>query len=75
MFDVQVDAIEAADDPAEVVEVVAAVPKLPAFLPDQVTRDRVREGDATAQPKRERGPGAIRREILEDRPIWCGLGG
>jgi hypothetical protein len=60
MFDVQVDAIEAADDPAEVVEVVAAVPKLPAFLADQVTRDRVGEGEATGQPEGERGPGAIR---------------
>jgi len=75
MLDVQVCAIEAADDLAEVVEVVAAVPQLPTFLAYQVARDRIREGDAAAQTERDRGPGAVRREFLKDRPVWLGLGG
>ncbi|MCW5738044.1 MAG: hypothetical protein KIS73_28235 [Enhydrobacter sp.] len=75
MLDIQVGAIEAADDPAEVVEVVAAVPELPAFLADQVARDGIREGNAAAQAERERGPGAVKREFLEDRPVWRGLSG
>jgi hypothetical protein len=75
MLDIQVGAIEAADDPAEVIEVVAAVAELPAFLADQVARNWIREGDAAAQTERDRGPGAVRREFLEDRPIWRGLSG
>src|SRR5688572_13017557 len=75
MLDVQVGAIEAADDPAEVVKVIAAVPQLPALLADQVARNGVRERDTAAQAKRERGPGPIGREFLEDRPVWLGLGG
>jgi len=75
MLDVQVGAIEAADDPAEFVEVVAAVPQLPAFLADQVARDRVREGDAAAQAERKRGLWAVWREFLENCPVWRGFGG
>ena len=45
-------------------QVVAAVPELPAFLADQVARDRIREGNAAAQPDprplSERGGGVIR---------------
>jgi hypothetical protein len=75
MLDVQVGAIEAADDPAEIIEIVAVVPELPAFLADQVARDWIREGDATTETERDRGPGPVWREFLEDRPVWLGLGG
>jgi hypothetical protein len=75
MLDIQVGAIEAADDPAKVVEIVAAVSELPAFLSDQVARNRIREGNAAAQSERDGGPGAVRREVLEYRPVWRGLGG
>jgi hypothetical protein len=72
---VQVGPVEAADDPAEVVEVVAPVSELPALLADQVARDRLGEGDAASQTEGDRRPRAIWRKVLEDRPIWRGLGG
>jgi len=72
---VQVGPVEAADDPAEVVEVIAPVSELPALLADQVARDRVGKGDAAAQTEGDRRLRAVWREVLEDRPKWRSLSG
>jgi hypothetical protein len=75
VLDVQVGPVEAADDPAEVVEVIAPVSELPALLADQVARDRVWKGDAAVQTEGDRRLRAVWREVLEDRPIWRSLSG